>query len=92
MKTPSLNHKNAEDLKEIFEHYTTVDNPGSTIEPFSSLAFRSGGFAYRVFFAAILIALLVNIDYAFAQDPVLPPTNLGLSNVYDGFAGKPGWV
>lgn len=25
-----------------------------------------------------------------AQDPVLPPTNLGLANFYDGFAGKPG--
>jgi len=92
MKTPSLNHRSAEDLREIFEHYTTVNNPGSTIEPFSSLASRSGGFAYRVFFAAILIGLLVNVGYAFAQDPVLPPTNLGLSNVYDGFAGKPGWV
>jgi hypothetical protein len=26
-----------------------------------------------------------------AQDPVLPGTNLGLANVYDGFAGKPGF-
>jgi len=28
----------------------------------------------------------------FAQDPALPPTNLGLANVYDGMAGKPGFV
>jgi len=28
----------------------------------------------------------------FAQDPALPPTNLGLANVYDGIAGKPGFV
>lgn len=28
----------------------------------------------------------------FAQDPLLPPTNLGLANVYDGIAGKPGFV
>lgn len=27
-----------------------------------------------------------------AQDPVLPPTNLGLANVYDGLAGKPGFI
>lgn len=28
----------------------------------------------------------------FAQDPVLPPTNLGMANIYDGMAGKPGLV
>jgi hypothetical protein len=28
----------------------------------------------------------------FAQDPTLPPTNLGLANVFDGIAGKPGFV
>jgi hypothetical protein len=28
----------------------------------------------------------------YAQDPTLPPTNLGLANVYDGIAGKPGFV
>lgn len=27
-----------------------------------------------------------------AQDPVLPPANLGGANVFDGFAGKPGFV
>jgi len=27
-----------------------------------------------------------------AQDPVLPPTNLGLANVFDGIAGKPGFL
>jgi len=27
-----------------------------------------------------------------AQDPVLPPTNLGMVNVYDGIAGKPGFA
>ncbi|BAV06916.1 protein involved in meta-pathway of phenol degradation [Filimonas lacunae] len=27
-----------------------------------------------------------------AQDPTLPPTNLGLANVFDGIAGKPGFL
>ncbi|WP_165758801.1 SphA family protein [Niastella yeongjuensis] len=32
------------------------------------------------------------MDSATAQDPVLPPTNLGMANVYDGMAGKPGFI
>lgn len=36
--------------------------------------------------------LLVAPRHAFAQDPTLPPTNLGLANVYDGIAGKPGFL
>ena len=28
----------------------------------------------------------------YAQDPILPPTNLGGANVYDGVAGKPGFI
>ncbi len=28
----------------------------------------------------------------YSQDPVLPPSNLGLINIYDGVAGKPGFV
>jgi hypothetical protein len=38
---------------------------------------------------ALIIAVTANV---YAQDPVLPPTNLGLANVYDGIAGKPGFV
>jgi hypothetical protein len=30
--------------------------------------------------------------YVYAQAPALPPTNLGLANVYDGVAGKPGFL
>ncbi|WP_342083583.1 SphA family protein [Dyadobacter sp. OTU695] len=92
MKTRSLNHNSAEDLKEIFWHFPAVNNPESTIGPFNPSASPSDGFAYRVFFAAVLIGLFVNIGYGSAQDPVLPPTNLGLANIYDGFAGKPDWV
>lgn len=39
--------------------------------------------------AALLIA---GTGMACAQDPVLPPTNLGLANVFDGIAGKPGFL
>lgn len=38
------------------------------------------------------LLLLCNINTAKAQDPNLPPTNLGLANVYDGIAGKPGFL
>jgi len=30
--------------------------------------------------------------FVYAQAPALPPTNLGLANVYDGVAGKPGFL
>lgn len=39
----------------------------------------------------LLLALAASIP-ASAQDPGLPPTNLGLANVYDGIAGKPGLI
>lgn len=38
-----------------------------------------------------MVLLPLNI-ICYGQDPVLPPTNLGLTNIYDGFAGKPGFV
>jgi hypothetical protein len=42
---------------------------------------------------AILMLLVTAAgNIATAQDPGLPPTNLGLANVYDGIAGKPGFV
>ncbi|SHL93998.1 transporter [Chitinophaga sp. CF418] len=44
---------------------------------------------YRI---SLLAALLAVGGRAFAQDPALPPTNLGLANVFDGIAGKPGFV
>src|SRR5258708_22674925 len=31
-------------------------------------------------------------SYLYAQAPALPPANLGLANIYDGVAGKPGFV
>jgi len=30
--------------------------------------------------------------FVYAQAPTLPPTNLGLANVYDGVAGKAGFM
>lgn len=36
--------------------------------------------------------MIIITSSASAQDPVLPATNLGTSNVFDGFAGKPGFV
>lgn len=45
----------------------------------------------RVLFLFMMLFITGN-SYVFAQDPVLPPTNLGMANVYDGVAGKPGWV
>ena len=43
-------------------------------------------------FIAILLLLAATTSHLMAQDPVLPPTNLGLANVFDGIAGKPGFV
>lgn len=44
----------------------------------------------RLFLTLCLITFVLTKSYA--QDPALPPTNLGLANVYDGIAGKPGFV
>jgi len=38
------------------------------------------------------VLLITSNGTALAQDPVLPPTNLGLANVFDGIAGKPGFL
>src|SRR5258706_10317679 len=38
------------------------------------------------------VITLISNSYMYAQDPVLPPSNLGLVNIYDGVAGKPGFV
>src|SRR5258706_3388892 len=38
------------------------------------------------------VITLISNSYMYAQDPVLPPSNLGLVNLYDGVAGKPGFV
>jgi len=40
----------------------------------------------------IALFMLAACTSVFAQDPGLPPTNLGLANVYDGIAGKPGFL
>lgn len=40
----------------------------------------------------VILLLLLYADNVSAQDPVLPPTNLGSGNVFDGVAGKPGFV
>jgi hypothetical protein len=42
--------------------------------------------------ALLLILIIVGTAQVHAQDPVLPATNLGLSNVFDGIAGKPGFI
>ncbi len=51
----------------------------------------------RAFFPSLQLTLpLVLLTGTFnrlpAQDLPLPPTNLGLANVFDGIAGKPGFV
>lgn len=43
----------------------------------------------RVF---LLFSGLILSGRSLAQDPALPPTNLGLANVFDGIAGKPGFI
>lgn len=40
----------------------------------------------------LLVILISATSRLFAQEPALPPTNLGLANVFDGIAGKPGFV
>lgn len=39
----------------------------------------------------MVVLLLINISTATAQDPHLPPTNLGITNMQDGNAPGPGW-
>src|SRR6187402_139402 len=41
---------------------------------------------------SVILLLLLYVESAIAQDPVLPPANLGSGNVFDGVAGKPGFV
>ena len=38
------------------------------------------------------VITLISSSYMYSQDPVLPPSNLGLINIYDGVAGRPGFV
>ncbi|MBL4676833.1 MAG: transporter [Mucilaginibacter sp.] len=40
----------------------------------------------------LMLGLYISIGQVRAQDPVLPPTNLGSANIFDGFAGEPGFV
>ena len=47
------------------------------------------GFIRLALQVVLIIAVTATVS---AQDPVLPPTNLGLASVYDGMAGKPGFV
>jgi len=51
-------------------------------EAWTTLKFRS----------AFSIPLLVISLHALSQDPVLPPNNLGTANIFDGMAGKPGFI
>jgi len=39
-----------------------------------------------------MVIVLASRCIVYAQAPALPPTNLGLSDVYDGVAGEPGFV
>lgn len=48
--------------------------------------------SYRKIKNCFLFLMIIITSSASAQDPVLPATNLGTSNVFDGFAGKPGFV
>ena len=40
----------------------------------------------------LLLLSTFGVSFACAQPPQLPPTNLGSANIYDGVAGKPGFV
>lgn len=40
----------------------------------------------------VVVTLMAFSGYLHAQAPTLPPTNLGLANVFDGIAGKPGFL
>ena len=50
---------------------------------------NKAGFIRLALSVILVIAVTATV---YAQDPVLPPTNLGLASVYDGVAGKPGLV
>ncbi|QEM11728.1 transporter [Mucilaginibacter rubeus] len=52
---------------------------------------KDRGWKSRKPLLTILLCLAAGLKL-YAQDPVLPPTNLGLANVFDGIAGKPGFV
>ncbi|WP_431241435.1 SphA family protein [Flavobacterium sp. P21] len=48
--------------------------------------------AGKLWSSLLFLLLILSGKFVYAQDPVLPPTNLGLANMYDGIAGKPGFV
>lgn len=52
-----------------------------------SISLYSKGHLY-----SIIVLLLIFTNKAAAQDPTLPPTNLGMVNVFDGMGGKPGFI
>lgn len=47
---------------------------------------------HSVFKYFLVITFISGTTFINAQHPVLPPANLGSANVFDGFAGKPGFV
>lgn len=47
---------------------------------------------FYAFRCAPAVLFMITSTIVRAQDPVLPPTNLGSANVFDGVAGKPGFV
>lgn len=43
-------------------------------------------------FLSVTLVTAISCGVVYGQDPVLPQANLGSANVFDGFAGEPGFV
>ncbi|HEY0299334.1 MAG TPA: transporter [Arachidicoccus sp.] len=52
---------------------------------------RKAANPHLLFTLMVVIFFLINCQPLYAQDPQLPPTNLGITNMQDGKAPGPGW-
>jgi hypothetical protein len=69
--------------KKVYDYFETI--------PFLLVSLQNN-FYNKIHLWSILLLLMIYSNRASAQDPTLPPTNLGVVNVFDGMGGKPGFV
>ena len=94
MKTQLLNRTTAPGLKEVYAPSLLLNDSQNLTGQFSgsAICIPKNRIARKLLLSMVfaLTVFLFKGQSAFGQDPALPPTNLGMANVYDGIAGKPG--